>query len=498
MKCRKKKGLYEVRWVLLTLLTLWLSSCKDEEGGTQILPYDPGTPVEIIDFTPDSGGGNTFIVIQGKNFGTDKSKVKLSVGGKKAVVINVQGEYMYAIIPKKAFKGNLVLTVGEGEHSQTIEAEKKFNYTRQMVVSTLCGAVDEKGNYDVKNGPFDNCGGIAEPTWFSFDPKDHSILYLAQDNNKKMRVLDLKNEYIYFGIPNGVAGIERMRTITWTLDGDTMIISNDRGGDTDPNNLYIVRDKKKPIHEQFNENAQTLMQGKNCNGSAIHPINGELYYNSFAMGDVFRYDYYSAYDKDKKEFDFSKREKLFTIQDREWEFNIVIHPSGDYAYIVVINQHYIMRTDYNKNKKRFGSPYLFCGGVSAPGWSDGAGDKARINRPYQGVFVKNEDYEKEGKEDIYDFYFTDRNNHCIRKLTPEGNVTTYAGRGSTALDDVKGHIDGELREKARFDDPAALAYDEEKKAFYIGDIGNHCIRKIALEEAEEGSEEQSGPEKENN
>lgn len=492
MKCRMiKSEVWRIQWVLLAFLAFCMAGCKDDDENTQNLSYDPNQPVEITDFTPDSGGGNTFVVIHGKNFGTDKSLVKLTVGGKEAVVINVLGDCLYAIVPPKAFKGNFVLTVGKGEQVQTVEAEKKFNYSRQMVVSTLCGRVDEKGNYEVKNGPFGDCGGIAEPTWFSFDPKDHSILYLAQDNQKKMRVLDLENKQIYFGIPNGVGGIDRMRTITWTLDGDTMIIANDRGGDTDPNNIYLVRDKSKKNFEQFNENPQTLMQGKGCNGSAIHPINGELYYNSYAMGDVFRYDYHTAYDPVKKEFDFSKREKLFTIQDREWEFNFVIHPSGDYAYIVVVKQNYIMRTDYNKKTKRFGVPYLFCGAVNQPGWADGTGDKARVNRPYQGVFVKNEEYEKENREDIYDFYFTDRNNHCIRKLTPEGSVTTYAGRGSTALDGVEGSQDGELREKARFRDPAALAYDEEKKVFYIGDVGNHCVRMISLEEA---SDEEIGEE----
>ena len=45
------------------------------------------------------------------------------------------------------------------------------------------------------------------------------------------------------------------------------------------------------------------------------------------------------------------REYITTIQDNEWEFNIVIHPSGDYAYLVVINRHYIMRMIMTKRKK---------------------------------------------------------------------------------------------------------------------------------------------------
>ena len=58
--------------------------------------------------------------------------------------------------------------------------------------------------------------------------------------------------------------------------------------------------------------------------------------------------------------------------------------------------------------------------VDKPGqadYKDLAGTKARLNKPGQGVFVFNKEYEDANKEDCYDFYFTDRNNHCIRKLT---------------------------------------------------------------------------------
>jgi len=71
-------------------------------------------------------------------------------------------------------------------------------------------------------------------------------------------------------------------------------------------------------------------------------------------------------------------------------------------------------------------------------------------------------------------------------LTPEGKVTTFAGRGSTNVDDSKhGHIDGDLRKEARFNQPKGLAYDEKNNVFYVGDSENRCIRKIALEGEEE-------------
>ena len=112
---------------------------------------------------------------------------------------------------------------------------------------------------------------------------------------------------------------------------------------------------------------------------------------------------------------------LFKIQDPSYEFQTTIHPSGKYAYLTVINRNYILRTDYDEVKKEFTTPYTVVGfnsDLSHGGWVDAVGTNARLSRPYQGVFVKNPEYEAEGREDVYDFYFADCTNFCIRYITP--------------------------------------------------------------------------------
>ena len=483
MKCRTmKKGYWNTHWILLVLLTLCFISCKDDNDG-ETAPYDPGKQVEITDFTPKEGGAKTRVIITGSNFGTDTSIIEVTVGGKKAPVINAKGNSIYCMIPGKVKEGNLILTIGKGTSAQTVEAEDKFSYTRKILVSTLYGKEREDGHYEPMDGTFEESFekfyGVAEPTWFSFDPKDYpNTLYLAQDNGKPLRLFDLKNKKISTGLrTSGVLG--RMRTITWTVDGDTMIIANDGGGGNDPD-INIVSNVYATRADNFSS-FQVLAAGKQCNGSAIHPKNRELYYNSYTKGDIYRYDYWKwGIGKDNS---IEHRNYIGSIQDNNWEFNMVIHPTGDYAYIVVINQHYIMRANYNEETKSFGTPFLLCGQVGKAGWEDKVGTSARLDHPYQGVFVKNQKYVDEGKADHYDFYFCDRNNHCVRILTPEGLVTTFAGRGSAGLNDKPyGNIDGDLREEARFDQPAAIAYDSINNVFYIGDIENHSIRRIGFEE----------------
>ena len=74
-------------------------------------------------------------------------------------------------------------------------------YKRQILVSTLYGKEREDGHYEPMDGTFEESFekfyGVAEPTWFSFDPKDYpNTLYLAQDNGKPLRLFDLKNKKI--------------------------------------------------------------------------------------------------------------------------------------------------------------------------------------------------------------------------------------------------------------------------------------------------------------
>ena len=67
-------------------------------------------------------------------------------------------------------------------------------------------------------------------------------------------------------------------------------------------------------------------------------------------------------------------------------------------------------------------------------------------------------------------YVADANNNRIRKITPEGDVTTLAGSGSRAYADGRGAA-------ASFSAPFGVAVDADG-VLYVADYGNHRIRKI--------------------
>jgi DNA-binding beta-propeller fold protein YncE len=67
---------------------------------------------------------------------------------------------------------------------------------------------------------------------------------------------------------------------------------------------------------------------------------------------------------------------------------------------------------------------------------------------------------------------TDTLNHCIRKISPAGVVTTIAGVPKTS-----GYKDGAAA-SALFLEPSGIAVSADGSVIYVADTGNHLIRKI--------------------
>jgi sugar lactone lactonase YvrE len=99
------------------------------------------------------------------------------------------------------------------------------------------------------------------------------------------------------------------------------------------------------------------------------------------------------------------------------------------------------------------------GSPGEPGNVDGIGDTARFNRP-RGVTVTN----------TGNVYVADGHNNTIRQLTPARAVSTFAGLSGA------GSVDG-LGVAARFNFPNGVAVDAADN-LYIADVVNDTIRKI--------------------
>jgi sugar lactone lactonase YvrE len=138
----------------------------------------------------------------------------------------------------------------------------------------------------------------------------------------------------------------------------------------------------------------------------------------------------------------------------KYPVSLAVGPDGT-IYVADTDNHAIRRVSPE------GAVSTFAGLIGTPGSADGTGSSARFQTPFclaidtQGTL-----------------YVADTWNHIIRKVTPSGAVTTIAGRAGES-----GARDGE-RTDARFYFPEGIGVDKAGN-IYVADDGNHAVRKIS-------------------
>lgn len=98
-------------------------------------------------------------------------------------------------------------------------------------------------------------------------------------------------------------------------------------------------------------------------------------------------------------------------------------------------------------------------GTGTSGYVNSNGPNAQFDRP-QAICADN----------LGNLYVADRFNHCIRKISSSGNVSTFVGAG------VAGFLDG-TGVDARFHFPSSICIDAANN-LYVGDESNQRIRKV--------------------
>ncbi len=101
-------------------------------------------------------------------------------------------------------------------------------------------------------------------------------------------------------------------------------------------------------------------------------------------------------------------------------------------------------------------------GIGVSGYKDGSAEIAQFGE-LADIIV---DYKS-------NIYVSDPDNHIIRKITPDGQVTTFAGMG------VPGYKDGDVSE-ALFGTLGEMAFDHNRTKLFVHDKGNRRVRTIDL------------------
>lgn len=539
MLMNKIKTRFSIRTMLLGLLACSMMSCSDDLD-IQIVkvkgePHDPSQPIEVTDFSPKTGAAGQQMVIYGKNFGIDPSIIKVTVGGAEAVVVSACGDAIYCLTPSKsetdaepefnpsdddepipgaqdggdeggassANSRSVYVAVGPQGAMQSAMAGEAFAYEPTWHVRTVVGEVNDKKEAEIKDGPFGDCGNIMNAATFAADPFNPLHVYVSSDlytggttngttNRSEVRLIDFEKKEVHSIFNAAYFGKSRIRDVKFTRDeGKHMLVAFDEGDMS----VILVQRKEPGMtgKDAFaNQPYDILTYTSQCNGVDVHPKTGSMFFNTYGDGAFYKFPDYELNPEMTSIYDcigydathnYHKSKRMFAHGERGQEMRVEIHPDGNYMLILQINGGtYIAKSMYNAMTDTFGMMSAYIGMHSTAGggsgYVDDVGTKAKTNSPRQIAWVKNPEYA--GNTDEYDAYFTDRSNHCIRKITPSGVVSTFAGRGS-GTGNPWGYADGLARGEALFDCPCALMYNEERNVFWVGDTWNLRIREIYYE-----------------
>jgi hypothetical protein len=418
-----------------------LISCKDRTDGNEGSDYDPSKPVKLTSFYPNEGGIATRIIIDGSNFGSDPEKVKVWYNSKRASVIGASEGKLYVVTPRQP-GDTCVISVVIGKDS--VVCEQPFYYHTAVSVRTIAG---KKGTSAFK------AGTLAEAEF----SKPFDIVIDAEGNlfgsQRSPGICWMLNEEkdIVMQLPNASGYTACIPTLDIT--GKIVIFPDDCCynyylHDSDLQWARRSRTILRPSAEDLDAGMKDFTIAWKYS-LATSQVDGFVYTYDFNTGTIAKFDPLS-------------RKGQFVTQFVEGSSShgiLMFHPVEKHILYIGLQQKNAIYT-YNTLTGEFAH---YAGTHGVRGWRDGKKEDCYIGELRQYVF-----------DDNLNMIFADAGNHCIRKITPEGIVSTIIGKPTKA-----GYVDGNP-DDAEFNAPIGMCIDKNY-TIYIADSNNNCIRKLVIE-----------------
>jgi len=400
--------------------------------------------LEITSFSPLEARHGDTVTITGKNLSAKAAKSVVKFNGYDAVVTLASATEIQATVPKNLQSGGKIsVTVGE----VTVVSVADFTYIPTINVSTLAGS----GEAGSANG----AGAAAQ-----FD----SPVSVAVDVSGNVYVADLNNNCIRKITSDGVVTTLAGRRVFGFADGTgaaaLFFYPQDVAADTS-NNIYVADYMNSRIRKITSTGVvTTLTDGTGAAARFNNPVgvavdaSGNVY-----VSDAGNYRIRKITSAGMVTTVAGSGEKGFAdgagvAAQFDIPHDVAVDASGN-VYVAETNKNYIRKITSEGMVTTFA-------GSGAWGFADGTGVSAQFNG-IGGIAV----------DALGNVYVADVLNCRIRKITPDGMVTTVAGSG------VPGFAD-DIGLAAQFNRPTGIVVDASGNV-YVADTYNHCIRKMVSE-----------------
>lgn len=544
VKTEQKQSNYKYqtmkKLILLVFCLAIFAGCKKERA-KPVLPPD----VAVSSITPDKGAAGSTITITGSGFSADPKGNKVTINGVEAEVVSATATSLTVKVPENAGSGKVVVTVGDktftgpdfqsvtppvdvkiddlspskgpgltevtisGSGFSAVASENKvtFNGVDAQVVSASKTSLTVIVPLSSGTGKVEVKMGSKTGVWpvFTYEYIYRVSTFAGMAN--KAAAVDGLGIAAGFQFPTNltvdpsgnvyVSELSCIRKITpagqvstyagvLTYQGTTLPVGGFRDGDKS-NALF-----KGPAGLKISQSGVFYVADRNnfcvrkiSNDGMVSTFTGTPAVQGYQDGNAGQSKF-----KDVNMLVLDGQGNTYVSDQRNFCIR-KINPSGEVSTFV-------------------GSP------ANGLGYEDGQGVVAKFE-VITGMVIDSKG----------NFFVTDRANNCIRKITPSGLVSTYAGvqtdpgyvngtlsvarfsaPSGLAIDSydnlyvsesgtirkisagglvstfagsgVKGFADGPVN-MAQFKDPRGIVVSPDGKYVYVADYGAHCIRKIGLQ-----------------
>jgi len=430
-------------------------SCKkngSEGSGEQTHPIDVDKPIEVSDIKPKEGGLGTGIIINGNNFGSDTSKIEVYFNDKKALLLKVRPNVIYAMVPKQP--GDLseikVVTKNVSKPASGILEGIKFQYHIKASVTTVAGVFDVSA---VKDGPALEAN-FKRPSFIAVS--DDNNIVVSDDDAGRVAALSLQDNKVYtlstdFNYPWQSA---------YSSDQSAIFITERRASTRPLLFKALYRNKNwlepAPFYDQRNNIGNYTIGSEDITG--------------LTADDEYVYLITSKAQKLVRVHQQTRKVELIGEKLNLAGWNYLAYNKKDgYIYIASEEWGRIYRFDPRHTPADKQTPWISNAelqhlvGTGAGAVKEGAGTSVQMGT-LSGITC-------DGDGNVYTCDFR---NHVIWKVTPDLVANVIAGQPA-----VKGYKDGKPSESL-FNSPYGI-YSTTDGILYVADTFNRLIRCIAIQ-----------------
>ncbi|WP_106831623.1 IPT/TIG domain-containing protein [Parabacteroides pacaensis] len=445
-------------WLATFVLLSCLACSSNEKAENYGEPYSPEKPLVVSQIGPQKGGLGTRVVVSGSNFGNDPSKVKLFFNSKEALILKLQSNAIYAMVPKQPGEYSTIkVAVEEGQNSdgtakyrEAVLENMQFKYNIKATVTTVAGQL---GVNSAKDGMALEAS-FGRPVMLAVDPT--GTLLISDDGARMVRMLSIQDNKL----STVLSGMHEPWQCSYNLDFTRYYVLERRSSQRPLLFYGLFKDSNWQESEAFYDQ-------KDDNGNYI-------------AGNM---DYYGLAADDKYVFIMSASGKRLIRVDQEtrkveligenlnmdsWA-HIAYNKKNGYLYITSEAWGRLYRLDPYHTPPGHSTPWLTQAdiehivGTGKGAAKEGNGKSAQLGE-IEGMAA-----DQEGN-----VYLADYSNHVIWKVDEEFNATIYAG-----VPGESGYRDGKPQE-ALFNKPYDVAATPDG-ILYVADVYNYLIRCIAVQ-----------------